>query len=187
MKDNDSPIMWFIILFTPIGWGWLILKLFSSIFGLTLDAVDIIKNIPTEKEKKLQRKQKKLYFEKTPLVELDQEGLKYKYIDIKIKSKYTQENADELAKIKCIYRLKYKRPLICNDEMWYSKFNKCKTKHPENYRQKEITIMELFTSEERKYLEPFIEEYQKEKEQKQENRNKRLEEMKKEKKINAES
>lgn len=183
MKDNNSLIKWFIILCTPVGWVWLIIKFFSSIFGRTLDTVDNIKNIPKEKEKKLHFEQIK----KAPLLELDREGLSYRYENVMAQLKYTQEKADELAKIKYIYKFKYKRPIICNKEMekeWYSNFNKCKTKHPEKYRRETISILELFTNEERKYIEPFIEEYQKE----QEHRNKRLEEMKKRvKEKNAES
>lgn len=63
MSNNDNGIgtliKWLIILFTPIGWGWFILKIISTIFGDILDVSASIKENKDKKETKEEKKERK--------------------------------------------------------------------------------------------------------------------------------
>ena len=167
MENSNSLIKWLIILFTPIGWIWLIYKLIVMIgASIGISAINI--NEKAKNNEILQGINGKF------LTELSVEELKIKYKKLILSNIYTQEYFWEIRKIESVFEYKYNisaRKDIGGEsaQKWFDKFKMQRQKYPERFKEwNEFakagkTIVDFFSPEEQAVLKPLIEERQKRK------------------------
>ena len=165
MENSNSLIKWLIILFTPIGWIWLIYKLIIMIEArIGISAI----NEKAKNNEILQEINGKF------LTELSVEELKIKYKELISSNIYTQEYFWEIRKIESVFEYKYNisaRKDIGGEsaQKWFDKFKMQRQKYPERYKEwneslkARKTIVDFFSPEEQAVLKPLIEERQKRK------------------------
>ena len=165
MENNNSLIKWLIILFTPIGWIWLIYKLIIMIEAMIgISAI----NEKAKNNEILQEINGKF------LTELSVEELKIKYKELISSNIYTQEYFWEIRKVESVFEYKYnisaRKDIGCEKaQKWFDNFKTQRQKYPERYKEwYELpkagkTIFDFFSPEEQAVLKPLIEESQKRK------------------------
>lgn len=167
MENSSSFIKWIIILFTPIGWIWLIYKLIVMI-GASIGISTININEKAQNNKIFEEINGKL------LTELSVNELKIIYKKLISSNIYTQEYFWEIRKIESVFEYKYNisaRKDIGGEgaRKWFDNFKTQRQKYPERYKEwYELTkagktIFDFFSPEEQSVLKPLIEESRKRK------------------------